>query len=212
VSKCRSHSAQASKSAFKVKLASSNSCHIAGKMSDATGLAGQVSVGSQPEMQPQVPGGMQVRSPHNSNVHLTSSLLSFVQHKTLLRPRMSSKCNAASCLVCIPCMCRSVEKVPGTDRKYAKNLQWSVVSAFLLMSQVPQYNPAGYTQAMAQQLQQQSIQLRMFWEQQHLEIQQVGTDPAEFKNHQLPLARIKKVAWSNEKGMTYSRRLYTLSC
>jgi hypothetical protein len=49
---------------------------------------------------------------------------------------------------------------------------------------------------MAQQLQQQSIQLRMFWEQQHLEIQQVGTDPAEFKNHQLPLARIKKVAWS----------------
>lgn len=46
---------------------------------------------------------------------------------------------------------------------------------------------------MAQQLQQQSIQLRMFWEQQHLEIQQVGTDPAEFKNHQLPLARIKKV-------------------
>ncbi len=67
------------------------------------------------------------------------------------------------------------------------------------MSQVPQYNPAGYSQAMAQQLQQQSIQLRMFWEQQHLEIQQVGTDPAEFKNHQLPLARIKKVGWSNEK-------------
>ena len=26
-----------------------------------------------------------------------------------------------------------------------------------------------------------------------MEIQQVGTDPAEFKNHQLPLARIKKV-------------------
>lgn len=67
------------------------------------------------------------------------------------------------------------------------------------MPQVPQYNPAGYSQAMAQQLQQQSIQLRMFWEQQHLEIQQVGTDPAEFKNHQLPLARIKKVAWSNKK-------------
>lgn len=59
--------------------------------------------------------------------------------------------------------------------------------------QVPQYNPAGFSQAMAQQLQQQSIQLRLFWEQQHLEIQQVGTDPAEFKNHQLPLARIKKV-------------------
>lgn len=91
-------------------------------MSDATGLAGQVSVGSQPELQPQVPGSMQV----------------------------------------------------------------------------PQYNPAGYSQAMAQQLQQQSIQLRMFWEQQHLEIQQVGTDPAEFKNHQLPLARIKKIMKSDE--------------
>ncbi|DBA72923.1 TPA: hypothetical protein ACH3X2_009879 [Trebouxia sp. C0005] len=51
---------------------------------------------------------------------------------------------------------------------------------------------------MAQQLQQQSIQLRMFWEQQHLEIQQVGTDPAEFKNHQLPLARIKKIMKSDE--------------
>lgn len=62
-----------------------------------------------------------------------------------------------------------------------------------MQEQVPQYNAASYSQAMAQQLQQQSIQLRMFWEQQHLEIQQVGTDPAEFKNHQLPLARIKKV-------------------
>ncbi|KAL0029837.1 hypothetical protein WJX77_003009 [Trebouxia sp. C0004] len=91
-------------------------------MSDATELAGQVSVGSQSEMQPQVPEGMQV----------------------------------------------------------------------------PQYNPAGYSQALAQQLQQQSIQLRMFWEQQHLEIQQVGTDPAEFKNHQLPLARIKKIMKSDE--------------
>jgi hypothetical protein len=40
-------------------------------MSDATGLAGQVSVGSQSEMQPQVPGGMQVRSPLTSNLHMT---------------------------------------------------------------------------------------------------------------------------------------------
>ena len=71
--------------------------------------------------------------------------------------------------------------------------------------QVPQYNPAGFSQAMAQQLQQQSIQLRMFWEQQHLEIQQVGTDPAEFKNHQLPLARIKKVTRScTSKSLTFS--------
>lgn len=91
-------------------------------MADATGLAGQIPAGSQAELPPQMPGGLQV----------------------------------------------------------------------------PQYNPAGYSQAMAQQLQQQSIQLRMFWEQQHLEIQQVGTDPAEFKNHQLPLARIKKIMKSDE--------------
>eukprot|EP00878_Enallax_costatus_P034406 GHUV01038142.1.p1 GENE.GHUV01038142.1~~GHUV01038142.1.p1 ORF type:complete len:209 (+),score=49.04 GHUV01038142.1:220-846(+) len=35
--------------------------------------------------------------------------------------------------------------------------------------------------------------LRPFWEQQKQEVSQVGRDPAEFKNHQLPLARIKKV-------------------
>lgn len=43
------------------------------------------------------------------------------------------------------------------------------------------------------QQQQQNEQLRLFWLQQHQEIQAHGTDPAEFKNHQLPLARIKKV-------------------
>jgi len=39
-------------------------------------------------MQPQVPGGMHVRSPLNSNLHMTTSLLSFIQHKTLLRHMM----------------------------------------------------------------------------------------------------------------------------
>ena len=39
----------------------------------------------------------------------------------------------------------------------------------------------------------QSAQLRQFWLQQADEISQVGTDMAEFKNHQLQLARIKKV-------------------
>lgn len=39
----------------------------------------------------------------------------------------------------------------------------------------------------------QQEQLRQFWIGQMQEIHQVGTDPAEFKNHQLPLARIKKV-------------------
>lgn len=53
------------------------------------------------------------------------------------------------------------------------------------MSYTPQYLPP---QQAAQQ-----EQLRQFWQNQMLEIHQVGTDPAEFKNHQLPLARIKKV-------------------
>lgn len=49
--------------------------------------------------------------------------------------------------------------------------------------------PAAYmTPLMAQQ----NEQLRQFWHQQMQEILGVGTDPAEFKNHQLPLARIKK--------------------
>ena len=48
--------------------------------------------------------------------------------------------------------------------------------------------PAYMTPLMAQQ----NEQLRQFWYQQAQEILQVGTDPAEFKNHQLPLARIKK--------------------
>lgn len=43
---------------------------------------------------------------------------------------------------------------------------------------------------------QQNEQLRQFWLQQAREIQEVGTDPAEFKNHQLPLARIKKASFT----------------
>ena len=45
----------------------------------------------------------------------------------------------------------------------------------------------------AAQQRHQTEQLQNFWSQQMVEINQVGTDPAEFKNHQLPLARIKKV-------------------
>ncbi|KAK9811600.1 hypothetical protein WJX72_006778 [[Myrmecia] bisecta] len=62
-------------------------------------------------------------------------------------------------------------------------------------------SPTAYPQpgmAYAQQLQAQTAQLRAFWEQQAQEIQQVGNDPAEFKNHQLPLARIKKIMKSDE--------------
>lgn len=36
-------------------------------------------------------------------------------------------------------------------------------------------------------------ELRAFWQEQYREIEQVQTDAHEFKNHQLPLARIKKV-------------------
>ena len=36
-------------------------------------------------------------------------------------------------------------------------------------------------------------QLRNFWQEMLEDVKQVGTDPAEFKSQQLPLARIKKV-------------------
>jgi hypothetical protein len=36
-------------------------------------------------------------------------------------------------------------------------------------------------------------ELKQFWEEQAVEIEKTGTDPQEFKNQQLPLARIKKV-------------------
>ena len=35
--------------------------------------------------------------------------------------------------------------------------------------------------------------MREFWQSQMLEVQGVGTNTEDFKNHQLPLARIKKV-------------------
>ncbi|MEW5302831.1 MAG: hypothetical protein WDW36_005574 [Sanguina aurantia] len=41
-------------------------------------------------------------------------------------------------------------------------------------------------------------QLKPFWQQQMIEVEQVGHDAAEFKNHQLPLARIKKIMKSDE--------------
>ena len=58
-----------------------------------------------------------------------------------------------------------------------------------------QYPTMQYTGSapFPQQAHLQSQQLRSFWEQQMQEIHEVGADAAEFKNHQLPLARIKKV-------------------
>lgn len=76
--------------------------------------------------------------------------------------------------------------------------------------QIPQQFPAAAYAANAQYAQQyaahyvaaqpapQSDQLRAFWQSQIIEVEQVGNDPAEFKNHQLPLARIKKIMKSDE--------------
>ena len=59
--------------------------------------------------------------------------------------------------------------------------------------QMAQYAQPPPTTFHHQQQQQQQQALKTFWAQQMEEIQNVSTDPAEFKNHQLPLARIKKV-------------------
>ena len=63
----------------------------------------------------------------------------------------------------------------------------------------PQYLPP--------QLAAQQEQLRQFWQGQMQEIHQVGTDPAEFKNHQLPLARIKKVCLRIQSGSGFSAQV-----
>ena len=47
-------------------------------------------------------------------------------------------------------------------------------------------------------MQSQSQQLKSFWEQQMQEVKEVPTDTSVFKNHQLPLARIKKIMKSDE--------------
>merc|ERR1719446_1971079 len=46
--------------------------------------------------------------------------------------------------------------------------------------------------------QQHNEQLQQFWAQQLEEVMNVQADPNEFKNHQLPLARIKKIMKSDE--------------
>ena len=55
----------------------------------------------------------------------------------------------------------------------------------------PSYVPTTPAAIAAQR--QQTENLANFWREQMAEIEAVGTDAAEFKNHQLPLARIKKV-------------------
>ena len=69
---------------------------------------------------------------------------------------------------------------------------FSDVQAFAAGAQYAQQFANHYAQ---QQQQQQTLtpELRQFWQQQMQEIQEIPADPSEFKNHQLPLARIKKV-------------------
>lgn len=57
-----------------------------------------------------------------------------------------------------------------------------------------QYPGAAYAQpyGVPPPTNQQSDQLKQFWASQMVEVQQVPSDPTVFKNHQLPLARIKK--------------------
>lgn len=49
-----------------------------------------------------------------------------------------------------------------------------------------------------QQLQQQQMQLGVFWNQQVADISNIDADKYDFKTHQLPLARIKKIMKTDE--------------
>ena len=53
-------------------------------------------------------------------------------------------------------------------------------------------DPAAYGVYAPPQQHAQSEALREFWVEQMRDVQSVPCDPAQFKNHQLPLARIKK--------------------
>jgi hypothetical protein len=90
-------------------------------------------------------------------------------------------------------------------------------TSFPANQQVYQQQYAAYQQPPQQQQQQQQQlapsqqeQLRAFWQGQLQEVQQVGNDPTEFKNHQLPLARIKKVRW-HRNGPIHEHRLFLAS-
>jgi nuclear transcription factor Y gamma len=53
-------------------------------------------------------------------------------------------------------------------------------------------------QSQRQQMQQQQLQLHGFWQNQIHEISQIDPNTHDFKTHQLPLARIKKIMKSDE--------------
>eukprot|EP00873_Tetraselmis_striata_P033389 jgi/Tetstr1/453653/TSEL_040609.t1 len=81
----------------------------------------------------------------------------------------------------------AMQMQPGLAAAYGQQPQYAAATA-----------AAAPPQASYQQQQQQQQQLRSFWVGQMNEIENVSTDPAEFKNHQLPLARIKKIMKSDE--------------
>lgn len=56
----------------------------------------------------------------------------------------------------------------------------------------------GYAQQHYAQNKQLQEQLQKFWAEMRDDVEKVGTDPAEFKSQQLPLARIKKIMKSDE--------------
>ena len=85
----------------------------------------------------------------------------------------------------------------------AQNEHQPKASCIILLQMGAPYAPTGLAyppQYLPPQLAVQQEQLRQFWQGQMQEIHQVGTDPAEFKNHQLPLARIKKVCLRVQSG------------
>lgn len=53
-------------------------------------------------------------------------------------------------------------------------------------------------QTQRQQMQQQQLQLHAFWQSQIQDISQIDPNAFDFKTHQLPLARIKKIMKTDE--------------
>lgn len=58
------------------------------------------------------------------------------------------------------------------------------------------------------QMQQQQLQLHAFWQSQIQEISQIDPNTFDFKTHQLPLARIKKIMKTDEDVRVRSYQLH----
>ncbi len=80
----------------------------------------------------------------------------------------------------------------AAGQQYAQQFAQHHANTAQHLLQQPQ-GQQGYAAQPLQQASAQPEQLRAFWQQQMLEVEQTSADPSEFKNQQLPLARIKKV-------------------